>query len=113
MIDDQRGVDVDVQPLPASRGGPCRPRRCSGDAPGRADPGQVCGVDPLIDQPPHRGGRRLRPEHVLTVAAQLADAVDAVGAVGDCGRQIGEHRPGRVHPRAAVGVGQRGGDLRR
>ena len=86
-----------------------RPRR----GPRRPHPGQVRGVDALIDQPPHRGRRRLRAEHMLTVAAQLPDPVDAVRAVGDRGRQIGEHLPGRVHPRAAVGVGQRGGDLRR
>ena len=34
-------------------------------------------------------------------------------AAGVCSRQISEHLSGRVHPRAAVGVGQRGGDLRR
>ena len=74
---------------------------------------QVRGVDALIDQPPHRGRRGLRTEDVLTIAAQLPDPVDAVRAVGDRGRQIGEHLPGGVHPRAPVGVRQRGGDLRR
>ena len=38
------------------------------------------------------------PNSVLTVAAQLPDPVDAVRAVGDRGRQIGEHLPRRVHP---------------
>jgi len=49
---------------------------------------------------------------MLTVAAQVSDAVDAVRAVGDGGRQISEDIPGCLHPLAAVGVGQRGGDLR-
>ena len=113
VVDDQGGVDVDMQPATRGGGGSGRPRRRPRGSPGRAHPGQVRGVDPFIDQPPHRGRRRFRTEHVLTVAAQLPDPVDAVRAVGDRGRQIGEHLPGRVHPRAAVGVRQRGRDLRR
>ena len=53
------------------------------------------------------------PEDMLTVAAQLSDRVDAVRPVSDRDRQIGEHLPGRIHPRATVGIRQRGGDLRR
>lgn len=49
---------------------------------------------------------------MLTVAAQLSDTVDAVRPVGHRDSQIGEDIPGCVHPRAAIGVGQRGGDLR-
>ena len=59
-----------------------------------------------IDQPPHRGRRGCRAEGMLTIAAQLADPVNAVRAVGDRGRQIGEHLPGRIHPRTAIGVRQ-------
>jgi hypothetical protein len=51
------------------------------------------GVDPLIDQAPHR--RRCgRAENVLTITVGLPDTVDAVRAVSDRGGQIGEHRPG-------------------
>jgi len=39
-------------------------------------------------------------EDVLTVTAQLSDPVDAVRPVSDRGSQIGEHLPGRIHPRA-------------
>ena len=113
VVDDQGGVDVDVQPATSGGGGSGRPGRRPRGGPGGPHPGQVRGVDALIDQPPHRGRRGLRAEHMLTVAAQLADPVDAVRPVGDRGRQIGEHLPGRIHPRAPVGVGQRGGDLRR
>jgi len=73
----------------------------------------VFGVDLLVDQPPHRGRGRLRPEHVLAVAAHLADAVDAVRTVGDRGGQIGEHVAGRIHPLTLVGVCQHRRDLRR
>lgn len=95
----RRGVDIDVQPLPRCGGGSCRPRRCSGCGAPSADPWQVRGVDALIDQPPHRRGRRLRTQDMLTVAAQLPHPVDAIGAIGDRGGQIGEHLPGCVHPR--------------
>ena len=113
VVDHQGGVDVDVQPATRCGGGSGAPGRRPRGGTCRPHRRQVRGVDPLIDQPPHRGRRRLRAEHVLTIAAQLADPVDAVRPVGDRGRQIGEHLPGRIHPRAAVGVGQRGGDLRR
>ena len=112
VIDDQGGIDVDVQP-PRSGGAAPAAHAAPARGPRRPDPGQVRGVDPLIDQPPHRGRRGLRAEDVLTIAAELSDPVDAVRAVGDRGGQIGEHLTGGVHPRAAVGVGQRGGDLRR
>ncbi len=49
---------------------------------------------------------------MLTITACLPDADDAVRPVGDRGRQISEHRTRGVGPRAAVGVGQHGGDLR-
>ena len=86
----------------------CGPGRRPRPGPGRPHPGQVRGIDALIDQPPHRGRRRLRPEDVLTVTAQLPDPVDAVRAVSDRGRQIGEHITGRIHPRAPIGIRQRG-----
>ncbi len=111
VIDDQRGIDVDVQPATRCGGGSGAPRCRPSGGPCRPYRRQVCGVDPLIDQPPHRGRRRLRAEHMLTIAAQLPDPVDAVRPVGHCSRQIREHLPGRIHPRAAVGVRQSGGDL--
>lgn len=49
---------------------------------------------------------------MLTIAAQLADLVDAVRPVGDRGGQISEDITGGVNPRAPVGVGQSYGDLR-
>lgn len=104
VIDDQGGIDVDVQPLARGRRRSCRPGRRSGDTAGGTDPGQVRSVDPLVDQPPHRGRRGFRPEHVLTIPAQLPHTVDAVRAVGHRGRQIGEDIPGRVYPRALVGI---------
>ena len=82
MVDDQGGVDVDVQRSVTGGGGSgrpgCRPRR----RPSVTDLRQVRGVDALIDQPPHgcRGG--LGPEHMLPVGAQLAHAVDAVNTNG-------------------------------
>jgi len=71
------------------------------------------GVDPRIDEPPHRGRRRGHAERVFPIAACLSDAVDAVRPVGDRSGQIGEHRTRVVGPRTAVGVGQHGGDPRR
>jgi hypothetical protein len=73
----------------------------------------VGSVDPSVDQSPHRGRRGLRTQDVLTIAAQLADGINAVRPVSDRSRQISEHLAGRIHPRPAVGIGQRGGDLRR
>jgi hypothetical protein len=113
VVDHQGGVDVDVQPAITGGGGSglpgCRPR----SGPCGPHPREVRGIDALIDQPPHCGRRRLRAEDMLTVTAQLADPVNAIRPISHRGRQIGEHLPGRVHPRAAVGVRQRGGDLRR
>ena len=113
MVDDQGGVDIDMQPLPRCRGGAGRPRRRSGGCSGSTHPRQVRGVDARIDQPPHRRSRGRRTEDVLAVAAQLSDPVDAVRPVGDRGGQIGEHLPGCVYPRTPIGVRQSGGDLRR
>ena len=70
-------------------------------------------VDPLVEQPPEGGSRRDLPEHMGPVTQQLPDPVDAVRAVGHRRRKIGEHLPGRMGPRPAVGIGQRPGDLRR
>ena len=50
---------------------------------------------------------------MLTIAAQLADPINAVRAVGDRGRQIREHITWRIHPRTSIGVCQTGGELRR
>ncbi len=111
VVDHQRGVDVDVQPATRCGSSSGGPGRRAGRGPRGPHPRQVRGVDPFVDQPPHRGRRGLRPEHVLTVTAQLADGVDAVRPVGDRGSQISEHFAGRIHPRPAVGIGQRGGDL--
>ena len=71
------------------------------------------GVDPRIDQPPHRGRRRGGAEDVFPITAALPDAVDAVRPVGHRGGQIGEHRTRLVGPRPPIGVRQRGRDLRR
>jgi len=69
VVDDQGGVDVDVQPATPCGGGSGGPGRRSGRSPGGTDPRQVHGVDPLIDQPPHRGRRGFRTQDMLTVAA--------------------------------------------
>ena len=71
-------------------------------------------------------GHRLQidPQQHRTFETSLRASVEAQTALklgyieqlytfGDRGRQISEHLPRRIHPRAAVGVGQRGGDLRR
>ena len=70
------------------------------------------GIDPRIDQPPHRGRRRGRAEDMLAITAPLPDTVDAVRAVSDRGGQIGEHRTRLVDPWAPVGIRQCGCDLR-
>jgi hypothetical protein len=113
VVDDQGGVDVDVQPVPGSRGSSGSPGRRPRRGTRGTHPRQVRGIDAFVDQPPHCGGGGFRPEGVLTVAAQLSHGVDAVRPVGDRGGQIREHLAGGIHPRAAVGVGQSGGDLRR
>ncbi len=105
MVDDQRGIDVDVERSATGGGGSGgpgrRPRGCSGVA----DLRQVGGVDAVGDQPPHRGRGGLGPEHVLAVPAELADSVDAVRPVGDRCGQIGEHRTGGIGPLPFVGIG--------
>ena len=108
-----RVASISMCSQPRGGGGAGRPRRRPRCGPGR--PHSPAGVRRryVIDQPPHRGRRGFRTEDMLTIAAQLADPVDAVRAVGDRGRQIGEHLAGGIHPRAPVGVRQRGGDLRR
>jgi hypothetical protein len=57
------------------------------------------GVDPSIDQAPHRGRRRGRPEDVLGVPAPLPDTVEAIRSAGDRGGQINEH-----HTRGVLAV---------
>ncbi len=47
VIEDQGGIDVDMQPLPVTRGGAGDPRRGPGRCPGGVDSGKVRGVDPL------------------------------------------------------------------
>lgn len=113
VIDDHGGVDINMQPLASRRGSSGSPRCCPRRGPGSTHPGQVGTINTLIDQPPHRGGRGFRPENVLTVTAQLADAVDAIRPVSDRSGQIGEHLAGGIHPQTAVGVGQCRGDLGR
>ena len=76
----------------------------------RLDPGQVRGVDPLVDQPPRRGHRRHRAVLGLLVD-QRADPGHAVRAVGDRRRQIGEHPARVMHPGTPVGVRQHRADL--
>ena len=110
MVDGDGGVNVDMQPPVAGGRGTGGPRRGPRIRTCRTDCGQVGGVDPLVDQPPHCGGRGGRTEHVLTVPARLSDPVDAGRAVGDRRGEIGEHRARRVDPRAPIGVGQRRGD---
>jgi len=112
VIDDQGRIEVDVQPVLISGGRSGVPGRRSRGGPRGPHRGQVGGVDALIDQPPHRRRRRRGTEHMLTIAAQLADPVDAVRPVGDRGGQISEDITGGVNPRAPVGVGQSYGDLR-
>ena len=73
----------------------------------------MSGVDPLVDQPPHRGRRRRGTKDVFAIPAALPDTVDAVRAVGHRGGQIGEHRTRPVDPRAPIGIRQRRRDLRR
>jgi hypothetical protein len=113
MVDDQRGVDVDVQPLIRGGGGTGGPRRRPGSRTRSAHPRQVGGINALINQPPHRGRRRRRAKDMLAVGAALPDPVDTVRAVGHRRGQIGEHRTRGIHPRTLVCVGQRGRDLRR
>jgi len=84
--------------LPAAGAAPADQGRCPGTGSGGVDPSQVRSVDPLVDQPPHRGRRRHRTEDVLTVAAQVPDTVDAVRPVGDRGSQVSEHLPGARTP---------------
>ena len=71
------------------------------------------GVDPLIDQPPHRGRGGGRTEDMFAITAPLPDPVDAVRPAGHRGRQIGAHRPRTMYPRSPIGIRQRGRDLRR
>ena len=63
------------------------------------------GVDPLIDEPPHRGRRRGGAERGFPVTAPLPDAVDAVRPVSHRSGQIGEDRARLIGPRAAIRVG--------
>jgi hypothetical protein len=77
------------------------------------DTAQAGGVDPGVDQPPHRGRRRGGTKDVFPIAAALSDSVDAVRPVGHRSGQIGEHRTRRIHPRVPIRVRQYGRDLRR
>ena len=90
-----------------------RPRHLPGVGTCSPDTGQMRRVDPGVDQPPHRGRGRHGTEDMFTIPAALPDTVDAVRAVGQRGGQIGEHRTRLIHPRASIGVGQRGRDLPR
>ena len=91
MVDRDSGIDIEVQPFAGRRGGTCSPRAGPGLGAGGADRGQMFGVDPRIDEAPHRGRRRGRTEDMFTITTALPDTVDAVRPVGDCGDQIGEH----------------------
>ena len=113
MVDGDGGIDIDMQPLTRRRRRPGRPRRRPGVRAGGSDTGQMCRVDPGIDQPPHRGRRRRGAEGMFPIPAPLPDAVDAVRPGGHRRGQIGEHRTRLIHPRTSIRVGQRGGDLRR
>ena len=64
----------------------------------------MLGVNPRIDEAPHRGRRRRSTEDMFTVTAALPDPVDAVRPAGDRGGQIGEHRTWRIGPRAPIRV---------
>ena len=112
MVDDQRGIDVDIQRLTTSGGGSSGPGHRPRRRPGATNLRQVRGVDARIDQPPHRRRGSLRTEHVLAIPAQLPDPVDAVGPVGHRRGQIGEHLPRGIHPGSFAGVGQNRCDLR-
>jgi len=54
----------------------------------------VRGVDAFIDEPPQRGRRADRPEHVGAIGPPLAGPVHTVRAVGHRGGPIGEHITG-------------------
>jgi hypothetical protein len=113
MVDSQRGVDVDVQPPAGCWVGSGGPRPRAGRRTSSTHPRQMRRINTLVDQPPHRGRRRLLPEDVLAIPTQLPDPIDTVHAIGHRRRQVGEHHPRRIHPRTLVRVGQRGRDLRR
>ena len=97
---------------PGAGAAPAAHAFCPGMSAGSPDTGQMRGVNPRIDQAPHRGRRRRSTEDMFTITAALPDPVDAVRPAGDRGGQIGEHRTRRIGPRAPIGVGQRGRDLR-
>src|SRR5258705_5007378 len=95
MVDGDGGIDIQVQPLTYNRRCTGRPRRRPSVRAGSPDTGQMGGVDPRIDQPPHRGRRRGGTEDIFTIPAPLPDTVYAVRPAGDRGGQIGEHRTRR------------------
>jgi hypothetical protein len=111
MVDRDGGIDIEVQPIPSRRGGTGSPRAGPGLGAGGADPRQMPGVDPGVDQAPHRGRRRGSTEDMLAITTDLPDTVDTVRAVSDRGHQIGEHIPRRVDPRSPIRVRQRRRDL--
>jgi len=55
VVDGDGGIDIEVQPFPRRRGRTGSPRAGPGLGAGGADPGQMLGVDPGIDEAPHRG----------------------------------------------------------
>jgi len=112
VIDRDGGIDIQVQPFPGRRCRPGRPGLFPGMSAGSPDTGQMLGVNPRIDEAPHRGRRRRSTEDMFTVTAALPDPVDAVRPAGDRGGQIGEHRTRRIGPRAPIRVRQCGRDLR-
>jgi hypothetical protein len=63
------------------------------------------GVDPLIDQPPHRGRGGGRTEDMFATTAALPDPVDSVRPASHRGCQIGEHRPRIVYPQLDMNAG--------
>ncbi|VBA62300.1 hypothetical protein LAUMK41_05691 [Mycobacterium attenuatum] len=113
VVDDQRGVNIDVQPVTGCGVGTGSPGRRSGRSACSAHPRQARRIDTLVDQPPHGGRRGRRFEHMLSVTAKLPDPVDTVRAISHGRRQIGEHRARRIRPRALVRIGQCSSDLRR
>jgi hypothetical protein len=111
VVDGEGGIDIEVQPFGGCWGGPGSPRAGPGLGAGDADTCQMGGVDPGVDQAPHRGRRRGRAEDMLPIPAALSDTVDAVRPTGHRSGQIGEHRTRLIDPRALVGIRQCGGDL--
>ncbi len=105
VADGDGGIEVQAQfiaEVRSSAGGPRPLPRLSNRGPQR---GEVVGVG-LVQDPP-RGGHRGDPTVEVLTIPEHTDPANRVRAIGDRDRQIREHPPRRMNPRAAVGIGQR------